>query len=198
MTLITFEDGKAVMKDGTIGTEQACCCDRPCSGPCEENEDCEEGCCCCDGECASDPCVGTPLAIYVNGELYPVETESVVYPCWLPDTPSSFFDDTELVPANLSSAWITGVSKSGCVIEISWLALYCFLSEGEAVAGQFEASYTTQHTPCGINEENGRMILSLVSTTVEFWAFETDGAEDDPPQPDFTSVTIEVDCNPFA
>jgi hypothetical protein len=26
MTLITFQDGKPVMRDGKIGTEQACCC----------------------------------------------------------------------------------------------------------------------------------------------------------------------------
>jgi len=25
MTLITFEDGKAVFRDGKVGTEQACC-----------------------------------------------------------------------------------------------------------------------------------------------------------------------------
>ena len=35
MTLITFEDGKAVFRDGKVGTEQACCC---------------QGCCCVDGE----------------------------------------------------------------------------------------------------------------------------------------------------
>jgi len=27
MTLITFEEGKAVFRDGKVGTEQACCCD---------------------------------------------------------------------------------------------------------------------------------------------------------------------------
>lgn len=26
MTLITFQDGKAVMRDGQVGTEQECCC----------------------------------------------------------------------------------------------------------------------------------------------------------------------------
>lgn len=35
MTLITFEDGKPLMKDdGTIGSEQACCC---CPSACGEN-----------------------------------------------------------------------------------------------------------------------------------------------------------------
>lgn len=38
MTLITFQDGKPVMKeDGTIGTEQACCC---------VEESCIFGACC--------------------------------------------------------------------------------------------------------------------------------------------------------
>lgn len=30
MTLITMTDGKVVMRDGQVGTEQACCCDVPC------------------------------------------------------------------------------------------------------------------------------------------------------------------------
>lgn len=30
MTLITFQDGQVVMRDGQVGTEQACCCDQPC------------------------------------------------------------------------------------------------------------------------------------------------------------------------
>jgi hypothetical protein len=30
MTLITFQDGSPILKDGKIGTEQACCCETPC------------------------------------------------------------------------------------------------------------------------------------------------------------------------
>lgn len=33
MTLITFQDGRAVMRDGKVGTEQACCCQPPCVCP---------------------------------------------------------------------------------------------------------------------------------------------------------------------
>jgi hypothetical protein len=33
MTLITFQDGKVVMRDGKIGTEQECCCEDE-AGPC--------------------------------------------------------------------------------------------------------------------------------------------------------------------
>ena len=36
MTLITFKDGKPVMRDGHIGTGQPCCCGQPCS--CESSE----------------------------------------------------------------------------------------------------------------------------------------------------------------
>jgi hypothetical protein len=30
MTLITLQDGKVVLRDGKVGTEQACCCEPPC------------------------------------------------------------------------------------------------------------------------------------------------------------------------
>jgi len=46
MTLITFQNGKPVLTGGKVGTEQACCCEAECSGPCEENEDCPPGCEC--------------------------------------------------------------------------------------------------------------------------------------------------------
>jgi hypothetical protein len=48
---LTVQDGKLVLRDGAIGTEQACCC-KKCEGPCEDNEDCAPGCACVDGECA--------------------------------------------------------------------------------------------------------------------------------------------------
>jgi hypothetical protein len=33
MTLITFQDGAVVFRDGQVGTEQACCCGGVCCGP---------------------------------------------------------------------------------------------------------------------------------------------------------------------
>lgn len=36
MTLITFEDGKAVMRDGKVGTEHECCCGDLDPGACPE------------------------------------------------------------------------------------------------------------------------------------------------------------------
>jgi hypothetical protein len=76
MTLITLQDGKLVLRDGKVGTEQECCCkkcesdedcpegeccvdgecgpcEEECSGPCDGNEDCEPGCECVDGECVA-------------------------------------------------------------------------------------------------------------------------------------------------
>jgi hypothetical protein len=41
MTLITFEDGKVVFRDGAVGTEQACCCT---PSECEDDEDCPLAC----------------------------------------------------------------------------------------------------------------------------------------------------------
>jgi hypothetical protein len=41
MTLITFEDGKAVLRDGKVGTEQACCCEEPCACQYGDLPDCD-------------------------------------------------------------------------------------------------------------------------------------------------------------
>jgi len=53
MTLITLQDGKVVLREGKVGTEQACCCgeEEKCSGPCDDSEDCDPECFCEDGEC---------------------------------------------------------------------------------------------------------------------------------------------------
>ena len=55
MTLIPFEGGKPIFKDGKVGTGAACCCNK-CSGPCESNGDCAPGCVCVYGECKICTC----------------------------------------------------------------------------------------------------------------------------------------------
>ena len=45
LTVIPLAAGKVVMRDDKVGTEQACCCNK-CSGPCDEENPCPEGCCC--------------------------------------------------------------------------------------------------------------------------------------------------------
>jgi hypothetical protein len=37
MTLIAFQDGKPVFRDGKVGAEQECCCEEECCLPCPEN-----------------------------------------------------------------------------------------------------------------------------------------------------------------
>ena len=54
MTSITVQDGQIVLREGAIGTEQACCCGEP--PECESDEDCPEGECCVDGQCGPCPC----------------------------------------------------------------------------------------------------------------------------------------------
>jgi hypothetical protein len=54
MTSITVQDGKILLRDGAIGTGQACCCGEP--PECESDEDCPEGECCVDGQCGPCPC----------------------------------------------------------------------------------------------------------------------------------------------
>ena len=54
MVLITTENGKVVVRDGLVGTEQSCCCDG--EPECRFNEDCGEGRYCCDGYCQDTPC----------------------------------------------------------------------------------------------------------------------------------------------
>ncbi len=41
VTLITFQDGKAIFRDGKVGTEQGCCC--------EAGQECQAGCPSLDG-----------------------------------------------------------------------------------------------------------------------------------------------------
>ena len=52
---LTVQDGRLVVRNGALGTTQACCCGG-CSGPCESNGDCAPGCVCVDGECVTDAC----------------------------------------------------------------------------------------------------------------------------------------------
>ena len=47
---LTVQDGKLVVRSGALGTTQACCCGG-CSGPCDEENPCPEGCACVYGEC---------------------------------------------------------------------------------------------------------------------------------------------------
>jgi hypothetical protein len=49
MALIN-QGGKLLLRDGKLGTGQACCCNK-CSGPCDGENPCPPGCVCVDGQC---------------------------------------------------------------------------------------------------------------------------------------------------
>jgi hypothetical protein len=55
MTTIAFEDGKPVFRDGKVGIQQECCCGPLCSGACDEENPCPEGCECVEGQCQPEP-----------------------------------------------------------------------------------------------------------------------------------------------
>jgi len=49
---LTAQGGKLVVRNGALGTTQACCCNK-CSGPCDAENPCGEGCVCVDGQCVA-------------------------------------------------------------------------------------------------------------------------------------------------
>jgi hypothetical protein len=53
---IRLVDGQWLIVDGQLATDDNCCCAPPCSGACDEENPCPEGCYCCDGVCQAEPC----------------------------------------------------------------------------------------------------------------------------------------------
>ena len=77
MTLITFQDGKAVMRDGKVGTEQGCCCGggQPCVCPTE----CVPGLAISMGNAPDCVVNESPFYIYyIDGSVVPGPCESGV------------------------------------------------------------------------------------------------------------------------
>jgi hypothetical protein len=60
---LVVDGGGLVNKSGALGTGQACCCNK-CSGPCDEENPCPEGCVCVDGECVTPDCTGVIVGAY--------------------------------------------------------------------------------------------------------------------------------------
>jgi hypothetical protein len=50
---LVVDGGGLVNKGGALGTGAACCCNK-CSGPCDGENPCPEGCVCVDGECVTN------------------------------------------------------------------------------------------------------------------------------------------------
>jgi hypothetical protein len=107
MTSITVQDGQIVLRDGAIGTEQACCC-KKCEGPCDENEDCAPGCRCLDGECVSE-CSG-PCE---NGEECDLGCSCVEGECVPSGSPCNCLPDTGVTVSTTITA--TFAQGSSCI-----------------------------------------------------------------------------------
>ena len=57
MSIRTF-NGRWLLVNGALASSDNCCCDNePCSGPCDDESPCPDGCYCCEGVCQKDPCV---------------------------------------------------------------------------------------------------------------------------------------------
>jgi hypothetical protein len=99
MTLITFKGGKPVLRDGQVGTEQACCC------ACVSDDDCPEGQVCCDGVCQDPPCSPPPCEYrYICHETV-YSTYQASYNTEL-DCETSTIDNIPAQPADV--VWVAG------------------------------------------------------------------------------------------
>ena len=81
MTLITFQDGSPILKDGKIGTEQACCCGK-CAVPCPDY-------CCPEGELGGFP----PNGVFYLGDASQLSFTNV-YDCEASPQADLFFEGT--------------------------------------------------------------------------------------------------------
>jgi hypothetical protein len=74
MTLISFQDGRLVLRGGKVGTEQACCCQE--CAPCPDLE---------------SLCISITLTDY-NGTVYTADQDDIV---WFGNTGTIYFADFE-------------------------------------------------------------------------------------------------------
>jgi hypothetical protein len=98
MTLITLDDGKVVMRDNKVGTEQACCCNVVCGTDCTETIT-----------------VDVSVAGYATQLVFDVSLGSAVY-----DEFDGF--DYFLVTAFLTCSVVDGVPTWELVVTVCWQA----------------------------------------------------------------------------
>jgi hypothetical protein len=183
------------------------CCEG-CRGSCDDENPCAEGCCCCDGRCVNEAPCAPQYFFYVNDEIRligdpggPADPE---LDCWLPEIiPPGVLDGIE--PTNTGYAWISLVAgepsgpnqdRPPCLIAINWTSLACGTAGGtDPSPSGFATGYLTEWEVCGVNKENGRTVLRLVSVSVLFWPGQNEDLP--PPEPDFSSLVVEYDCNPL-
>jgi hypothetical protein len=122
MTRITLQNGQIVLRDGKIGTEQACCC-KKCEGPCDEENPCPEGCACVDGECVDGgeaPCDNCPcLSFTLNGRDVTAFAECEPPDCGIPPGGTLTYWGTGWVPGCFMVGVQTETSLKRVIICIS-------------------------------------------------------------------------------
>ena len=69
MTSPIFKDGKLLLSGGKIATSAACCCNK-CSGPCDEENPCPEGCYCNCGVCWPNEGCPCPPGCYCCTKIF--------------------------------------------------------------------------------------------------------------------------------
>ena len=111
MTLITFQDGQVVMRDGQVGTEQACCCQE--CAPCPDLE---------------ELCVSITLTDY-NGNVYTADQDDIF---WFGNTGTVYFagfDYAVTIACDIAGA-------SGISITAGWASLIanCICTSGSGTA----------------------------------------------------------------
>jgi hypothetical protein len=107
MTLITLQDGKLVLRDGKVGTEQACCCNAPLCKRIFVVRECTYVCAAIEGGCGGDTTFTTfgPYSSYEEAELDAIfNTDN-----WCPETINR---DCCLNPEDPGTAYLI----TGCVI----------------------------------------------------------------------------------
>ena len=89
---LVVDGGGLVNKGGALGTGAACCCNK-CSGPCDGENPCPEGCVCFQGRCLP-ACVGggktCPEGWFCCSQLVNIQNNGAVYldvclPLLIPD-----------------------------------------------------------------------------------------------------------------
>jgi hypothetical protein len=119
---IRLINGQWLIVDGQLATDENCCCDPPCSGSCDEENPCPEGCECCTEWSAGTP--GLLVSVCRNvSENYACCCDAYKKLCYID---MSFCEEAEIsgsFPPNIS-----GSAPGGAILLDNTGALYCDVS----------------------------------------------------------------------
>jgi hypothetical protein len=181
VTALTVQDGKLVLRDGALGVGQGCCC----------------------GGCECLPLCDTPL-FYLNGLYYGPLGSGYSETCWLANTFPACVAEEFVCLNGYAATSIQSVSVSDCVVTIQWSVKPCSTlnqfndppdCSGEPYPYDPEQIWSTQWQPCGVNAENGRIVLRFVSKALVAWAKPPAcNLSSEDPYVDFESASVEIAC----